>query len=176
MIGVLASFLLVLASADAHTAPLAAAEEASRAGGAWSELRRLLRSSEEADELLPADRAFRASIRARDATTLIARLEPAPGYYLYRDRIRFRVHQPAGIEVASVELPPGETKDDPGFGRVEVFPRAVEVVIKLKRRSDPAIALALRASYQGCNEPHGVCYPPIEKVFDVALPARAARP
>ena len=31
--------------------------------------------------------------------------------------------------------------------------------------------LALRASYQGCNEPHGVCYPPIEKVFDVELPA-----
>jgi thiol:disulfide interchange protein DsbD len=166
----------MLACLGADAAPFAAAEEASRTGGAWSELRRLLRSREEPSELLPADRAFRASIRARDATTLIAQLEPAPGYYLYRDRIRFRVQQPAGIEVASVELPRGEMKDDPGFGRVEVFPRAVEAVIKLKRRSHAAATLAVRASYQGCNEPHGVCYPPIEKVFDVALPARGARP
>ncbi|NYT60398.1 protein-disulfide reductase DsbD domain-containing protein [Allopusillimonas ginsengisoli] len=34
------------------------------------------------------------------------------------------------------------------------------------------VALILQASYQGCNDPTGVCYPPIEKTLSVPLVSR----
>src|SRR5690606_31357750 len=40
-------------------------------------------------ELLPLNEAFKISVRARDADTLVATLTAADGYYLYRDRIAF---------------------------------------------------------------------------------------
>ncbi len=126
-------------------------------------------------ELLPPDEAYRLSIRARDADTLLATLTPAKDYYLYRDRIGFRIEEPAGMSIGSVSLPTGDMKADPTFGNTEVYHQPVEAVIRLVRPhgARPA-SIKLRASYQGCNEPRGVCYPPIEKILTVALPSAGA--
>lgn len=125
--------------------------------------------------LLEPDQAFQIQARAGDSNTLLATLTPAPQYYLYRDRISFAVVQPRTLAIANVTLPAGKPKADPTFGTVQVFHRPVEAVIALKHPgSGSAREIHVRASYQGCNEPLGVCYPPTEKTVVVALPADAS--
>ena len=120
-------------------------------------------------QLLLPDEAFRLSVRRQDADSLVATLTPAKDYYLYRDRISFTVAAPAGLAVAGVTLPAGDVKEDPTFGKTEVYHRAVDAVIRLAPSGSGAKSVTLNASYQGCNEPLGVCYPPIEKTLVVAL-------
>jgi len=128
------------------------------------------------EELLPPDEAFQIAVRVKDANTLIATLTPARNYYLYRDRIGFSVDDPPSIAVAGVTLPKGKSKADPTFGTVDVFHQPFDAVIALRRPDPAADRMTLRARYQGCNEPLGVCYPPIEKSVVVALAGAAASP
>lgn len=137
--------------------------------GLLDALRKLLGGSKAPAELLPPDQAYSIAVTARDTSTLLATLTPAPDYYLYRDRISFSIVAPAGVSVASVELPEGEPKADPTFGTVQVYHHPVQAVISLRHDASPPGKLELRATYQGCNEPLGVCYPPIEKTLTVAL-------
>jgi thioredoxin:protein disulfide reductase len=136
-------------------------------------LQKLLHDGGTSHALLPADEAFRVSLSVEDATTLLAELTPARDYALYRDRIEFRVQSPPDIEIANVELPRGEMKDDPGFGKVEVFRRQVQALLTLKRRDRRGGELVVRATYQGCNELVGVCYPAVVKTYRLNLPASA---
>lgn len=101
-------------------------------------------------------------------------MTPAPNYYLYRDRISFSIVQPPTVAIARVTLPKGEPKADPTFGTVEVFHRPFEAIIDLNRSAGQESQIQLRATYQGCNEPLGVCYPPIEKTLTVALTGTAS--
>lgn len=121
--------------------------------------------------LLPPDEAFKISVEVRDGNTLIAHLTPAKDYYLYRDKIAFEPQQ-AGTVIEKVALPPGKMKADMTFGDTEVYYQPVQAIISLKR-DDAAHEqpLTLSATYQGCNEPVGVCYAPINKVIELTLPA-----
>ncbi|MEP6876480.1 MAG: protein-disulfide reductase DsbD [Burkholderiales bacterium] len=139
------------------------------ASGPLTAIRSWLSGAASEAELLPPDQAFRIAVRARDADTLIVELTPAKDYYLYRDRISFSVEDTPGIAVDEVRLPKGEPKADPTFGTVEVFHHPFEAVIALKRTGGRVDHLSLRATYQGCNEPVGVCYPPIDKTVAVSL-------
>lgn len=121
--------------------------------------------------LLPPDEAFKMSIEVRDANTLIANFVPAKDYYLYRDKIAF---EPKDSEtfIEKITLPPGKMKDDQTFGETEVYYKPFQAVISLKREiSETEQPLSLAATYQGCNEPIGVCYAPINKDVDLILPA-----
>ncbi|MBH2042972.1 MAG: protein-disulfide reductase DsbD [Comamonadaceae bacterium] len=75
----------------------------------------------------------------------------APGYYLYRDRIDVTA-QPPGV-VVQLDRPPGEQKNDPNFGLMEVYHDAVTVQVH------PGTARDLTVTWQGCAEA-GLCYPP----------------
>lgn len=125
-------------------------------------------------ELLPPDEAFKISVEVRDGNTLIANLAPAKDYYLYRDKIVFEAKQD-GVVIEKITLPPGKMKEDMTFGQTEVYYSPIQAVISLKRE-DPASeqALTLDATYQGCNDPVGVCYAPIHKAIDLTLPAMKA--
>ncbi len=123
------------------------------------------------NELLPPDEAFHLSVVVTDARTIVAELTPAKGYYLYRDKFVFRVQDSPDIDVASVELPRAEIKDDPFFGKTEVFRKNVQAVIRLRRPDTRALTVTLHVEYQGCNDPIGVCYSPIEKRLRLQLPA-----
>ena len=125
-------------------------------------------SSNRQARLLEPDDAFQIAVRANDANTLVATLTPAADYYIYRDRISFQIVQPPTVAVAGVTMPKGKPKADPTFGTVEVFHQPFDAVVAL-RRSGTEDSVQLRASYQGCNEPLGVCYPPIEKTVTVSL-------
>jgi thioredoxin:protein disulfide reductase len=121
--------------------------------------------------LLPPDEAFKMSIEVRDAKTLIANFEPAKDYYMYRDKIAFEPRN-SDTFIEKITLPPGKMKDDQTFGETEVYYKPFQAVISLKRaRPENEEPLNLSATYQGCNEPIGVCYAPINKDVDIVLPA-----
>jgi len=124
-------------------------------------------------ELLPPDQAFKLTVKVRDENTLVAQFEPAKDYYLYRDKVAFKPKNPE-ISIEKVSLPQGAVKSDLTFGQVEVFHKPFEAVISLKRETPSMNKLTLVATYQGCNEPIGVCYAPINKVIELTLPAAKA--
>ncbi len=124
--------------------------------------------------LLPPDEAFKMTIEVRDANTLIANFEPAKDYYLYRDKIAFEPNDSETF-IEKITLPQGKMKDDQTFGETEVYYKPFQAIISLKREiSDTQQSLNLAATYQGCNEPIGVCYAPISKEIDLILPAMKA--
>ncbi|MGH8804072.1 MAG: protein-disulfide reductase DsbD N-terminal domain-containing protein, partial [Polaromonas sp.] len=172
MVGLVLLTLFTMAHAQGDAPlPVAAppASYSTTAPGPLDSIRNWLGGGGSPAELLPPDQAFRFAVRARDANTLVAELTPAPGYYLYRDRISFSIVAPPTIAITGVSLPKGEPKADPTFGQVEVYHGRLEAIIGLRQSGTPADQVELRATYQGCNEPLGVCYPPIEKTVAVAL-------
>lgn len=121
------------------------------------------------DELLEPERAFGVTAQVVSPTLLVAELAPAPGYYLYRDRIRFALKDASGVTIKSVTLPKGMIKKDPTFGTTEIYKTPVRAEIALQR-GQGARSITLLANYQGCHEKTGVCYPPQEKSLPLALP------
>ena len=125
--------------------------------------------TQDEQELLPPDQAFKLTIKVRSAHTLIAEFEPAKNYYLYKDKITFNLKS-AGTLIEKVSLPQGKMKNDPTFGQTEVYYKPFQAIISLKREIPVSTQLSLAATYQGCNEPIGVCYAPIDKLIKLTLP------
>jgi thiol:disulfide interchange protein DsbD len=124
-------------------------------------------------KLLPPEEAFRLSARALDTRTLEANFGIAPGYYLYRDKLRFSL-EPQDGGVGDVTLPAGAVKEDPFFGRVETY--RDRVVVRLPLQAPRAAqTVTLRAESQGCADA-GVCYPPQVQRLKVVVPTSDGRP
>lgn len=83
------------------------------------------------------------------------------GYYLYRDRISVTTDG-AGAQPVAVDLPSGKVKEDPNFGRVEIYRGTVDGHLAGDPRSDWTLAVR----YQGCADA-GLCYPPQTRQFRV---------
>lgn len=120
-------------------------------------------------ELLEPDQAFALSLRVRDAETLEASWKIAKGYYMYRDKFRFESLDPA-LTLKTAIIPAGKKKEDPSFGVVETYINAVTIRLPIGQRASGAQTAKLRITAQGCNEPVGVCYPPMVKELSVTLP------
>ena len=118
-------------------------------------------------ELLEPDTAFALSTRVLDAQTLEARWRIADGYYMYRDKFKFEAVD--NVVLQAPIFPAGKRKDDPLFGTVETYTGEVAVQLPFLRRNPDAQATTLRITAQGCNEPVGVCYPPITKAVRYEL-------
>lgn len=147
----------------------AVAQEESRSG-VMTLLQKLGANFGQAEqELLPPDEAFKLAIEVKDERTLIAHFTPAQNYYLYRDKIAFEPKS-EGVLIEKITLPPGKMKDDLTFGKTEVYYQPFQAVITLKREIEAPDQLSLASTYQGCNEPVGVCYAPIKKINEVTLP------
>ncbi len=125
------------------------------------------------DELLEPDQAFRLTTRTVSETTLEASWKIAPGYYMYRDKFQFEALD--GTQLKAPVIPRGKVKDDPLFGKVETYTKAVKIRLPFTRAEGAATA-RLRITSQGCNEPVGVCYPPVVKEIDFKLPPGKAKP
>jgi thiol:disulfide interchange protein DsbD len=154
---------------EAGALPFATTEKAASSTSPLQSLKKLFGGDSQPD-LLPPEQAFSVKVRVKDATSLTAEFTPAKGYYLYRDRITFRIAEPAALQVADVILPKGEMKPDPTFGNVEVYHTPFDAIVNLARPAGAAPNGQLHFSYQGCSD-SGVCYPPIDKTFDFVLPA-----
>ncbi|MFQ5936406.1 MAG: protein-disulfide reductase DsbD [Acidiferrobacterales bacterium] len=121
-------------------------------------------------ELLEPDQAFRLSARVINGHMLEARWQIATGYYMYRHRFDF-VPIDRSITIGTPIIPSGKTKQDAFFGAVEIYKHDVAVRLPIIRHNKDPHRTTLRISAQGCNEPIGVCYPPIIKQVNLDLPA-----
>ena len=123
-------------------------------------------------ELLEPDQAFALSTRVIDAHTLEAHWDIADGYYMYKNRFKFQTLDDA-LSLGAPVFPAGKKKQDPFFGTLETYSNQVTVRLPITRRQQGQQQASLRITAQGCNEPVGVCYPPIIKQPSFALPAVA---
>jgi thiol:disulfide interchange protein DsbD len=129
-------------------------------------------SNSEAEFLQP-DEAFKLELTGVDASHIDGNFIVASGYYLYHDRIKFVLAPGTPATIANIDLPKGEIKDDPNFGKMEVYHHDFNAKVNLA--DVKAKEIKIEASYQGCSE-KGLCYAPIKKTFSVVLPATPINP
>ncbi len=116
------------------------------------------------EEFLSPDVAFKLDITAKDASNLTASFKVVPGYYLYKQRVKFEIKDAATGTIAAIELPQAEIKVDKNFGKQEVYHHDFVANIKLSAANNPIV----KATYQGCSE-KGLCYAPQNKIFNINL-------
>ncbi len=114
-------------------------------------------------ELLPENQAFSFHAELLPDDQLEVSWTIAEGYYMYRDKIGYNLSGDNELAVP-LSLPAGKQKQDELFGEVEVYTGTFTMLLPLKHNG----SFTLEANGQGCNEPVGVCYPPIthEIYFD----------
>lgn len=123
------------------------------------------------NEPLPVEKAFQLRSELGDAGEVKLVWDVQPDYYLYRDKIEIGL--PDHLELVDRRDISGEMKEDPLFGRVEVYHNTARVDLLLGHLPDTADSGTLSITYQGCWE-GGVCYPPVTETLDVSkLPAAA---
>jgi thiol:disulfide interchange protein DsbD len=127
-----------------------------------------------AEEFLDPAVAFKPAVRALDGQTLEISYEIAKGYYLYRDKFRFRVDGET-VTLGTPAFPRGKDHDDENFGKVEVYYKKVAIRVPVERTSSGPLALNLKLTSQGCADA-GVCYPPQTQALSVTLPDPASAP
>ncbi|PWB60126.1 MAG: hypothetical protein C3F16_11015 [Betaproteobacteria bacterium] len=130
------------------------------------------------DEPLDPDKAFVPTARLvatapaaagtgeRHGIDVEYRIEP--GYYLYRNRLKFELH-PANVLTGPPEFPPGIEVDDPFLGKSAIFRDRVTIHIPF------AVSMARPGHYrvrivaQGCAEDR-ICYSPFVQEVAVNIP------
>ena len=125
-----------------------------------------------AEEFLDPMLAFKPSAKALDGETAEVRFEIAKGYYLYRDKFRFRAD---GQSLGQPQFPAGKKKKDDLFGEVEVYYREVAIRVPVERNASGTLPLTLKLTSQGCAD-GGICYPPQEQTVSLTLPDPATAP
>jgi thiol:disulfide interchange protein DsbD len=105
------------------------------------------------DDFLPPEQAFKFSAHMADAHTIVVNYAIADGYYMYRERFRFKAN---GATLGEPNIPPGKVKYDETFQKnVETYHNGVEIRIPV----EAAGPFTLSATGQGCAD-KGLCYPP----------------
>ena len=159
----------LIASAAAAPAPgsgsTATQASAAPALGALDGLRSL--GGMDMPNLLPPEEAFLIAAAMPTAQTAQFDYTLTDNTYLYRDKLGFVVKSPADVKVIKVDTPAGDVKDDPTFGRTEVYHKNFSATITLSRALAADEKLVLDATWQGCNEAVGICYPPINRDFSL---------
>lgn len=120
---------------------------------------------------LSPDEAFTLKVAREANGDLAFRWTIAPGHYLYRDHTVATA--PGGEDSLSLRLQPGEKKDDPGFGVVDIWRTAGQARLSaatLERAGTPG---SINITYQGCKE-DSICYPPTTRTVAVPALPRAA--
>ena len=109
-------------------------------------------------DILDAEDAFRVELNSNE-DKFIVKWSAVDAYYLYRNKMKVTVDDKA----IDISLPQGELKDDPLFGKVQVFYQSVATQIPLNKIKGET----LRIHYQGCAD-IGVCYPPQQQIFKIS--------
>jgi thiol:disulfide interchange protein DsbD len=112
-----------------------------------------LAAAQPVSDPLPAEEAFALTVD-RAGQSLSLTWEIADGYYLYREHLG--ALGPEGTPL-TLQTPTGEMKDDPNFGRTEIYHDAVTARIDGARGP-------VEVTWQGCME-DGICYPPQTRVI-----------
>jgi thiol:disulfide interchange protein DsbD len=118
-----------------------------------------------ADDFLPPEQAFQVSAQMVAADRIEVLVRIAPGYYAYREPLRFSVQ--GGAELGTPEIPQGKVKFDENFQKnVETYRNDLRIAVPVRA----AAPFTLTVVAQGCADA-GLCYPPL--TTEIALdPAR----
>jgi thiol:disulfide interchange protein DsbD len=119
-----------------------------------------------ADDLLEPEKAFRFSARTLDASTVEVSFAIAEGYYMYRERFKFAAQGNPEVRLGAPELPRGIKYKDEFFGEVEIFRKAVRILVPVEGGG----RFDLKVTSQGCADV-GVCYVPMESKATLQLAA-----
>jgi thiol:disulfide interchange protein DsbD len=125
------------------------------------------------DEFLPPEQAFRVTAEAAGPDQVRVSYVIAPGYYLYRSRLKFQLVDSAA-SLGAPELPPGENHTDEYFGTQIIYRDIFTATLGVARSGSGEVPVKLSATYQGCADA-GLCYPPQTTNFTVTLPGGAGR-
>ena len=126
------------------------------------------------EEFLTPEQAFPLVAEAEGPDQVVLNWSVAAGYYLYRNKFRFR-SLTTGIRPGEADIPPGESRHDEFFGEVKILRGAIEVWLPIERSPDSGERLDLEVSSQGCADA-GFCYPPHRQTLAIALPPPAVVP
>lgn len=118
------------------------------------------------ETFLSPEAAFQLDLSAKDAQSIQANFAVVPGYYLYKERIKFVLAPGTMAEITSVDFPIAEIKNDKNFGKMEVYHHDFSAQINFANIKSTVIKIS--ATYQGCSE-KGLCYAPMTKTFTVDL-------
>jgi thiol:disulfide interchange protein DsbD len=156
---------------DAAADPLPAASGSAPAS-ALAGLRSL--GGTDMPKILPPDEAFLVSAAMAGGQQVQFDYTLTPDTYLYRDKLVYVVKSPADVKVERVNTPAGDIKEDPSFGRTEVYHHNFAASVTLSRALAAEEKLVMAATWQGCNEAIGICYPPIDRDFTLVSTGAAA--
>ncbi len=123
------------------------------------------------EEFLLPEQAFPMVAVAEGPKTLVLNWTVAEGYYLYRNKFKFR-SLTEDIRIGEPRLPAGEKRHDEFFGEVEILRGKVAVSLPIEQASGKGMRLSLEASSQGCADA-GLCYPPHRQTLVVDIPPLA---
>ena len=124
--------------------------------------------AQESEELLEPERAFAFSAKVVSADQIAVTWQIAPGYYMYADKFHFE-SDPQGVALGEIIFPPTKIKRDEFFGDVEILEGSARIMLGLERTAEDTGQVNLTARGQGCNEPVGVCYPPMTHTLALNL-------
>jgi thiol:disulfide interchange protein DsbD len=128
------------------------------------------------DDPLDPDQAFRPTARlvAGDPAGASQRhgidIEYAiePGYYLYRNRLKFELSPPA-VLVGAPEMPAGIEMDDPFLGKTAIFRDRVTIHLPFAVSMAKPGRYKVKITAQGCAEDR-LCYSPFPQEVLVNIP------
>jgi len=129
--------------------------------------------AQDGEDLLAPEQAFAFSAEVISAQKVAITWDIAPGYYMYLDKFSFDA-DPAGAVITKVNYPPAKTKHDEFFGDMQILENFSRITLSLERSASDSGELLLSAQGQGCNEPVGVCYPPMTHTVTLALAETSA--
>ena len=151
----------MISAAEAAQTDESAMSEANALSSLFSDM-----PSVTAENLLDVDDAFVLDMWSVDGERLKALFEVEPGYYVYKDKLKFEPSDQ--VRLMPAVLPEGEVMDDPYFGVTAIYPASFEFEIPLIRASPESDVLEITAEYQGCAKDL-ICYPPVQKTFRIPL-------
>lgn len=116
-----------------------------------------------AGDLLDVDDAFKLNTPIVKDNKIELNWQIADGYYLYKKRIEIKS---ANLDLTDIEFSKSKIKDDPAFGRSEVYFKQLKVIQNFNANANTSQSI-IQVKYQGCEETKGVCYPPQTRIFTI---------
>ncbi|EPJ56002.1 MAG: hypothetical protein OFPI_01530 [Osedax symbiont Rs2] len=104
----------------------------------------------------PVSEVFVLQTEALAGNKLLLRWDVLPDYYLYDQRMKFSAED--GVTITEISRSETVAKDDPLFGKVQVYYHSSEIMLQLANLPE-SNQVSLKIEYQGCWD-GGVCYPP----------------
>ena len=122
------------------------------------------------DDFLPPEQAFSLSASADSPERVRLDWVIAPGYYLYRDRIKVERRGPDGRTSARRNFRKARSRTTSISASRSSITMSSSSRLPVKRSAGGGpLSLPLTVTYQGCAEA-GLCYPPVTHTVSVQLP------